>query len=131
MSAQNIAVRFQFGRHVHAKSLELLHIDLDAIKTAWDSKMQDFHAGHKKDLLCKVCGYPSCKCTKCGSIAKGRKSSNGNHSCWLGGRGPGKKAKGWIQESEDQLQARIEAWKQHGVINDLPVFSDGHFCWMD
>ena len=107
----------------------LLHTDVAGIQTAWDNHMHVHTAALKAQLLCVTCGYPDCKCVKCGLLALG-KTNHRFHECWLAGRTPGKKAKNWILEFPDQQDARASAWAAHG-IHDLPVFQGGQFCWME
>ena len=110
----------------------LLYTDVAAIEAAWAEKMQQHTMANKDSLLCKICGYPNCKCVRCSLLAQGKpcSSSKQHVECWLAGRTPGKKSKNWIAEAPDQLQARADAWAACGIY-DLPVFQDGKFAWME
>ena len=50
-----------------------------------DKKHQELFAqmvlNQYQDLLCKRCGFPSCKCTACGQLGRG--SARMKHQCWL------------------------------------------------
>ena len=80
------------------------------------------HFGDKRDeLLCTMCGYPSCSCSRC----KGK--AHLKHRCWLQSRGTGKKSKRWISESDAQLRERTDAWLTLGIT--APVFRGGAFVF--
>lgn len=126
--ASNVDQQVYCPRHVLVEP-GLLHTDLVAVKATWDHKFAGQQAAKKDSLLCQICGYPNCKCTKCALLAAGTASSKTHDKCWLSTRGPGKKSKKWIGEAPDQLQARVDAWLAHG-IQDVPVFKEGKFTWM-
>lgn len=106
-----------------------LHVDIESIQAYFDQRMHQHQVSLKDNLLCSICGYPSCLCPKCLSVLAG-KAQYVMHDCWLSSRGRGKKAKDWIHESADQAESRAQAWVAAGV-QDLPIFKNGKFTWAD
>ncbi len=76
-----------------------LHTDTDAIAATVDSALLEHFLPMRDELLCVACGYPRCACGKCSAIAKGKRGK-AQHTCWLEGRGVGKRSKANIAEDE-------------------------------
>jgi hypothetical protein len=110
----------------------LLHTDLDSIQEAFSAKVSEHVESMQATLLCIVCGYPACQCNKCACVARGGKGkgAGSKHCCWLGGRRKGKYARNDADETEQQLEARLQAWRTFGV-SDVPVLADGRFVFAE
>jgi hypothetical protein len=110
----------------------LLHTDVGSIQEAFDNKVSEHVQRMRATLLCTTCGYPACQCSKCACVARGGKGkgAGSKHCCWLGGRRKGKHAKNSADETEQQFEARLQAWTTFGV-DDAPVRRDGRFLFAE
>jgi hypothetical protein len=109
----------------------LLHGDLVEITSYFEAALHEAFGQKKADMLCATCGYPFCTCSKCTSIANGGgKGAGCKHTCWLQGRVPGKKAKNWMSETQEQFDSRVAAWMWFGV-QDMPIYQEAAFKFLD
>ena len=104
-------------------------VDKEASNAAFAIALENHFGQLKGELLCKVCGYPACPCTKCRKVSAGTRS-NILHECWKKDRPctVGKRSKKWDEESDEQWDARLAAWSSYG-IKDMSIFDKGEYSF--